>query len=310
MTNLKDNSNPEILAFSQDWMISTTGNDCNRLKSPHTYWQFINWIWEVFVTRALQRFFVILNTICGLIQILIFLIFKPFLYWLYPVPIFVFFVMGYYMKFESNLKRYDGALIYTAIWFVTNLGSFAFFGHIYFKDPVNMMVVETILSEMWLITCFNFHLFGNMVADIRGVSWTCHSLYLCLSRNSCFFAGLKNNIEEDESVSCDLQTKVLMRTFIYYCSGLIGGFKIESRFAQSLVPKGSDLPWNERRASSIRRICDCYQEQCAAPDLYALWSFADGPCYVHWWFRDFHPIRSGTLLHYQSCISVEHHLDS
>jgi hypothetical protein len=78
--------------------------------------------------------------------------------------------MGYYMKFESNLKRYDGALIYAAVWFVINLGSFAFFGHTYFKDPVDMMAVETILSDMWLITCFNFHLFGNMVADIRGVS--------------------------------------------------------------------------------------------------------------------------------------------
>jgi len=74
------------------------------------------------------------------------------------------------MKFESMLKRNDGVLIYTGILFVVNLIYFAFFRLVYIENPLNMMTLETILSEMWLTTCFNFHTFGNLIGNIRGVS--------------------------------------------------------------------------------------------------------------------------------------------
>jgi len=78
--------------------------------------------------------------------------------------------MGYFMKFESRLERYDGLLLYTGILFLINLVLFAIFCVVYINDPTDIMMIGTILPDLMIIAAFDFHTLGNLLGEIRGVS--------------------------------------------------------------------------------------------------------------------------------------------
>ena len=120
---------------------------------------------------------------------------------------------------------------------------------------------------------------------------------------------LKINASTIVSGFCDLNPKVLVQSFPLSLK-IHWGFKIDSRFTQSMVSERLGLSGDQRGTSSIRRVCDCYQEQCTSTDLYAVGRAAHVPRCNLRWRRDFHSIRSGTLLYYQGCIPSEHRLES
>ena len=74
------------------------------------------------------------------------------------------------MKQVNPFERFDGPLIYAVIMFLLNFVMFMIFGSVYFGDPTDSMLIETILSDMWIFACFNFHSLGMLVGRLRGVS--------------------------------------------------------------------------------------------------------------------------------------------
>jgi ABC-type transport system involved in multi-copper enzyme maturation permease subunit len=74
------------------------------------------------------------------------------------------------MKEVNPFEQFDGPLVYAGIMFLLNLVMFMIFGSVYFRNPTNSMLIDTILSDMLIFTCFNFHPLGMLVGRIRGVS--------------------------------------------------------------------------------------------------------------------------------------------
>ena len=121
----------------------------------------------VFILRTLEWILVILNVICGFIQILLYLNQLPI--WMSSIDIVLiitFFVMGYFTILESRLKKFDGHLIFAGILF---LGNLAFFIIIGFNPFLSSSTIGDVRG-LEVVTYFDFGTLGNFIARIRGIS--------------------------------------------------------------------------------------------------------------------------------------------
>ena len=112
---------------------------------------------------------VILNTVCGFIQIGFMFFIQPFGFWLYPIPIAIGFILGYKNILGSVFEQDRKRIILTGILFLTNLAFFVILGVRLLDSTADSFSLFLILTTMMLVTISNFEEFGKFQAHFRRV---------------------------------------------------------------------------------------------------------------------------------------------